>query len=330
MDRETPERRRIYRTRPGYVVASVLLGAMALVYGALMGWQFAHDATVAGAERFIWIGLAMAIALVGAGAIYQCLHTRATLTTTTVELHDAFRTVTLRRDQVAGKHIGEAKYGISVTQLIPRDEGVRPMALWSTLSTDGELQDWLESLPDLDQPANRASAALPGPAAEDRRRRRAEAVIWALLLAFIGAGAYSLADGPWDPSRLKQLSGAFAGQREYGDCFAFRLTEHPQSFELCSTSYRKFDRESFRRDMRHGERLLVRVLDELKLNRTTGEIKYWVQDVRHNERVYLDLEQVQEHRRMERLAGIAILIACTVGAAFALWRAGSMTAPSTS
>lgn len=313
---------RTYRMRAGYFTASLLLGMAALGYGIVMAWQFAHDPTIAGTERFIWIGAAAGVALIGAGAIHQALHTRAVLTSITIELHDLFRTVKLRRDQVAGKYIREADYGISVTRLVPKEEGLHPVVLWSMLRIDGELRAWLESLPDLDLPANRALAgAQAGPAAEERRRRRTEAVIWALLLAFIGGGAFALADGPWDPSQLKQLSGTFAGHREYGDsCFALRLAEHLQSFELCSTSYRNFDRESFLRDIRKGERLVLRVVNEVKLDRTTGEIKYWVEDLRTDDRVYLDLEDIQEQRHTERIAGIAILIACAAGAAFALRR----------
>jgi hypothetical protein len=161
--------------------------------------------------------------------------------------------------------------------------------------------------------------------AQNRRARQRDAVFTAILFLAIAAGAYALADGPWDPARLKTVVGTMAGHRHWGGthpCFVIRLAEFKESFELCSTSYSKFDREGFTRDVRDGQTLAMRVVDEIKVNQSTGETKYWVQDIRVSEsRIYLDLQAVQEYRGWERAAGIAIAIGLVLAALVVLWRA---------
>lgn len=121
------------------------------------------------------------------------------------------------------------------------------------------------------------------------------------------------------------MVGTVEGHREHGGtepCFIIRLSEFQESFELCSTSYSKFDLEAYKRDVRTGSLLVLRVVDEIKRNRSTGETKYWVQDVRLSDtRVYLDLNAVQEYRKGERVVGIAIAAVLAAVAARALWKA---------
>jgi len=73
------------------------------------------------------------------------------------------------------------------------------------------------------------------------------------------------------------------------------MSEFAESFELCSTSFRKFDQEASKRDIRNGSTLEMRVVKDIKVNQSTGETKYWVQEIRASgSRIYLDLESVQE------------------------------------
>jgi type IV pilus assembly protein PilA len=162
-------------------------------------------------------------------------------------------------------------------------------------------------------------------AAGDSKAKRGGAILTAALCLAIAAGAYALADGPWDRARLKTVVGTMAGHRHSGGthpCFVIRLAEFKESFELCSTSYSKFDREGFTRDVRDGQTVVMRVVDDVKVNQSTGETKYWVQDIRVSEsRIYLDLQAVQEHRNWERIAGVGIAFALVSAALVVLWRA---------
>ena len=51
----------------------------------------------------------------------------------------------------------------------------------------------------------------------------------------------------------------------------------------------------------------MRVVDQIKVDQTTGETKYWVQDLRLSDsRVYLDLDAVQKYKKTESMIGNAV------------------------
>ncbi|HUF49369.1 MAG TPA: hypothetical protein VMN60_00960 [Longimicrobiales bacterium] len=142
-----------------------------------------------------------------------------------------------------------------------------------------------------------------------QRNRALEAVIVLLIAAVV----HWLAREPWRPSQLTTVSGvvsdydAFRSGRQR--CFRIALVSVRESFELCSTAYRFFERAAFERDVQAGDSVVLRVVSEIRRNAATGEAKYWVQGVRAPDgRVYLEFDRVQVSRARERDIGRVLVI----------------------
>jgi hypothetical protein len=105
---------------------------------------------------------AVALGALGAYLLLGGVRTRVVLTADAIESYGAFKVQRLARSDIAGRRVLRLNYGQSVTQLIPREPGMKMLKLsTSSLKTDAALDAWLREIPDLDvQEAEAAQAEI--------------------------------------------------------------------------------------------------------------------------------------------------------------------------
>ena len=128
-----------------------------------------------------------------------------------------------------------------------------------------------------------------------------------------------LAREPLDPSQLTTVTGALSDQSERTHrrrtCFTIELSGMTEAFELCSTSFRRFEKDAFLNEVRRGDALQLLVVREKKNDPRTGGHKYWVRGIRTGEgKVYLDFDRVQADFARERTYGYVLSGSALAGA----------------
>src|SRR5215472_5175652 len=116
-------------------------GAALLVFGA----RGANSAPVA------LLCAAVPLGALGAYLLLGGIRARVVLTPDAIESYGAFTVQRLARSDIAGRRVLRLNYGQSVTQLIPREPGMKKLKLsTSSLRTDATFDAWIRDIPDLD------------------------------------------------------------------------------------------------------------------------------------------------------------------------------------
>jgi hypothetical protein len=87
--------------------------------------------------------------IVGLIAILRDLKYRVVLSADRIEVHNLVSTRVLRRDEILGRRLVQARRGPQIIRLMPQG-GHRPLGVPLVLKTDSAFWEWMDTVPDLD------------------------------------------------------------------------------------------------------------------------------------------------------------------------------------
>lgn len=135
-----------------FIVTLSVLGA-----GALCAWISIGSYFGLGGKKIpdmptaVVMGI-MAIFSLTAGVlmILTVLKRRLVLYSDAIEAHGLFSNKRLQREQIAGRRLFRNPKGFDIVLLIPKTEVQKRIEVWTGLKSDEVLQQWINSLPNLD------------------------------------------------------------------------------------------------------------------------------------------------------------------------------------
>ena len=148
-----PMENKTYRLRPWFLFVYRLQGVSSILFGAFL---LAFPSASA-FDEFRWIGLRVpnwaAAGALFAGAVYlfaRAARSVVTLNPETVSVKRVWSTRSLSKNAILGFK-ATCDRGIPYTTLLPKSSAERPLAIEMFYAFDGEWNNWISDLPNLDK-----------------------------------------------------------------------------------------------------------------------------------------------------------------------------------
>lgn len=181
---------RVYGVSPFWKTVYILMGAAIAVLGAYGVWFFLLDeAGPRGLGKPVLAVLCWVLVVLGCGLVMHAFTHRFFLGLTEIGASGFLFSRSMRRQDIDGRRTQKVR-GMTIIRLFPARRGVKKFTLIQDLATDRAYDNWLASVPDLDEREDleAVQAILQNSQYGDTVEGRAERLQWAHTVGGVANG----------------------------------------------------------------------------------------------------------------------------------------------